>query len=211
MRKNSSSTDYIAYALDESPENSAELPDGYYFKTWLPRILDPLPPTLGPKSIIWTVSHFCGVLGNRFFRIVFVCKGNRIVHRSCVFPAHFRWSFMKVNDLQIGATWTDPAQRCKGLASATLAHITSTMAEPGRRFWYISREQNAASRHACEYVGFKLVAHLERHSILEIPLTSWLVVTKGQPEETARGRTTALTNKYHWPSSSSYVARRNHQ
>jgi len=94
MRKNSSSTDYIAYALDESPENSAELPDGYYFKTWLPRILDPLPPTLGPKSIIWTVSHFCGVLGNRFLpNCVCLQRETASSIAPAFFRRYFRWSF----------------------------------------------------------------------------------------------------------------------
>jgi hypothetical protein len=108
-------TAYLAYVCASPSTISDSLPDGYELKIWVPRFVHFVAPTLGFISVIWSVFHFCRIFTNGHFRVVYIYQGNKIVHRSCVFPPHFRLPFMSENDLQIGATWTEPAFRGKGL------------------------------------------------------------------------------------------------
>jgi ubiquinone/menaquinone biosynthesis C-methylase UbiE len=71
---------------------------------------------------------------------------------------------MGEEDLQVSATWTEPKFRGKGLARVALAHIVRTMAAPGRRFWYVSRESNIASIRVCRHVGFEFSCYATRRT-----------------------------------------------
>jgi SAM-dependent methyltransferase len=146
----------VMYVGDEAARIAVDPRSGYSIHIWRPTVLDPIPPTMGPKWAAWSLLAGCGMFANSGYCVVFVRYGERIVHRSCVLPRYFRWPFMGANDLQVSSTWTEPKFRNKGLASITLTYILQTFAAPNRRFWYVSRESNEASIRACRRAGFNL-------------------------------------------------------
>jgi RimJ/RimL family protein N-acetyltransferase len=64
---------------------------------------------------------------------------------------------MADEDLQIGDVWTDEAHRGKGLATFAMGRILAALKKPGRRFWYVVGDGNAASIRIPERAGFTLV------------------------------------------------------
>jgi len=105
---------------------------------------------------MWTLFVFFCIFKNKDYRVLFIKDGNVIIHRACVVPAYFRWPFMAPADVQISSTWTHPDYRGHGVATLALGHITSKLAVPTRRFWYVSREGNPASVHVARKAGFSL-------------------------------------------------------
>src|SRR5437868_9514403 len=86
---------------------------------WRPSPLEATPP--GVKGVafkIWWAFHHFRIFANRAYALMLIYDGDRLVHRSGVYPRYFRFPFMSDQDLQIGNTWTDPQYRGKGLAQA---------------------------------------------------------------------------------------------
>ncbi len=72
-------------------------------------------------------------------------------------PRWFRFPFMALGDLQIGALWTEPDARRLGLARAAIAEAHRRHAAPGRCFWYVVDDGNPASISLAEACGYRLV------------------------------------------------------
>ena len=159
---------YCVYVFDGIPSLTDDLPVGYSFDIWTPKLLRPIPPTMHARAVAWTAFHYAGLFANRKYCVVYIRHGGRIVHRSCVVPRYFRWPFMSNDDLQISSTWTDPGFRGKGLATLALAHIVRTMTAPRRRFWYVSRDSNFQSIRVCRRAGFDFFGYALRKSSLGI-------------------------------------------
>ena len=60
-------------------------------------------------------------------------------------------------DLQIGGLWTDPEARRLGLARAAISEALRRHAVPGRCFWYLVDDDNAASIGLAEACGYRMV------------------------------------------------------
>ena len=158
---------FLVYALMEDGSPSThKLAEDLVFSPWKPTIFSLIPPTLGWWHILWTFFHYFGVFRNRDYGILFIKKTStgRILHRSCIVPAYFRWPFMNKVDLNISSTWTDPYYRRRGLAFQALRKIVADHDRKGRQFWYVTRENNPASIAVCNKAGFDLVGKAKRRS-----------------------------------------------
>jgi predicted GNAT family acetyltransferase len=65
---------------------------------------------------------------------------------------------MEVRDLQIGDTWTAPAHRDRGLATAAILFAAREVGGEGIGFWYVVASDNLSSRRVVEKLGFRPIA-----------------------------------------------------
>jgi RimJ/RimL family protein N-acetyltransferase len=147
---------------EDLPEPEA-LPAIYRVDIWRPSL-----GSVKPKGTpwipfgVWWIFHLLRIFYNRDYCLVVVYEGDRLIHRTCVFPGYFRFPFMARADLQIGDTWTDDAYRGKGLAPWAIRKVFAAFGRQDRRLWYITSEDNAASIRAAEKGGFAFHGHGRR-------------------------------------------------
>lgn len=130
--------------------------DGHYSCVlWQPAISSLVPAGISMTPFAaWWAFHYLRLFSNRDYAMLVIFDGDQVVHRSGVFPGYFRFPFMAKDDLQIGDTWTLPECRGRGLAAFAIQKILSACWKPGRRFWYVVEQGNAASIHVVEKTGF---------------------------------------------------------
>jgi RimJ/RimL family protein N-acetyltransferase len=145
----------ITPARAETQQADGDLPPGLRFELWRPSLTSLAPRgARSPHFLIWWAMHALRMFGNRDYAQLCIYEGDRLIHRSGLFPRSFRFRFMAPNDLQIGDTWTDPDRRGRGLATAAIRHAINLGHHRGRRFWYIVDRNNAPSIRAVERAGF---------------------------------------------------------
>jgi RimJ/RimL family protein N-acetyltransferase len=110
-----------------------------------------------------------------------IYDGERLAHRSGIFPRYPRFPFMGPDDLQIGDTWTHPDYRGRGLATLAIHETVRRLGRPGRAFWYIVEPANVASVRTIERAGFARVAESVRTSRLGVRLLGAYVLTSALP------------------------------
>jgi ribosomal protein S18 acetylase RimI-like enzyme len=140
-----------------SEDAASGLPPDCELRIWSPR-RDGLPP-LGPRlgeNLAWFAIDRLGLFASDGFEELSIWKGGRMAHRLVVTPCWLRFPFMAPGDLQLGGLWTAPEARRTGLATAAVAEACRRHARPGRRFWYVVDETNAASIALAEACGFRL-------------------------------------------------------
>jgi RimJ/RimL family protein N-acetyltransferase len=138
----------------------------------------PPPPIRSRVNWAWWLFHNLHVFRSRGFCVILVSRAGRLVHRSSVFPAYFRFPFMRRDDVQIGDTWTDASERGRGIATAV---IGVALALPQRRdvdAWYIVEQSNAASIRAVEKAGFTLVGRGNRLPRLGLRAHGYYAITE---------------------------------
>ncbi|HET8635984.1 MAG TPA: GNAT family protein [Acidobacteriaceae bacterium] len=114
--------------------------------------------------------HATGVFqSDEFGSVVFLAEGCP-VHRSLVSPPWWRFPDMARDDLQVGATWTDPGWKGRGLATAALIAACGAWNGRYRRMWYIVEQDNTASIRVAEKSGFKLAGVGDRTRPLGVSL-----------------------------------------
>jgi GNAT superfamily N-acetyltransferase len=131
-------------------------PEGCELWSWRPA--QDRPP-LGPhfaENLVWFAFDRLGLFASRDFEALSVVRDGRLLHRLIVTPRWFRFPFMAEGDLQIGGLWTAPEARRLGLARATIAEAHRRHAAPGRSFWYVVDDGNAASTGLAEACGYRL-------------------------------------------------------
>lgn len=111
---------------------------------------------------VWWLLHYLRVFANRDYSLLLVYRGDRLVHRSGVYPRYLRFPFMGRIDLQVGDTWTAEDERGRGLARFAVAEVVRRLSAPGRRFWYLCEPANTASVRVIERAGFRLAGMGER-------------------------------------------------
>ncbi len=162
--------DLLAFTAQTAPSGPVALPEGLAFRAWAPSLHQPLVPTLGKYGMVLSAYHFLGVFSSRCYGALFIFHENRSVHRSVIIPRYYRYSFMGDNDLQIGATWTDPRFRGTGLATAALQTLVAAHLQPGRKLWYFVSPENKPSIAAATRAGFVQVGRLRKLSPLGLSL-----------------------------------------
>jgi GNAT superfamily N-acetyltransferase len=142
----------------EAPVAEAHgLPPGCAFESWRPA-RDGLPRS-GPdvaEELAWFAFDRLRLFASRDFEALSVSRDGRLLHRLIVTPRWFRFPFMARDDLQIGALWTAPQARRLGLARAAIAEAHRRHDAPGRSFWYVVDDGNAASIALAEACGYRL-------------------------------------------------------
>jgi GNAT superfamily N-acetyltransferase len=130
-------------------------------RLWRPgdRLVGPSAFT-GSAHLGYLAFHWFGVFASADYCAICLDEvSGKPVHVSSIFPRFFRFPFMGRDDLQIGATFTSPAFRGRGLAHRALVEAVAQLAKPGRSFWYLSEVSNAASCAVAEKAGFELFGH----------------------------------------------------
>ena len=122
----------------------------------------PPPGPYGAENMAWYAFDRMGLFASRAFEELSVKVAGRLLHRLIVTPRWFRFPFMAEDDLQIGALWTSPDARRAGLARATITETHRRHAAPGRCFWYVADDQNAASIGLAEACGYRLAGEGRR-------------------------------------------------
>jgi ribosomal protein S18 acetylase RimI-like enzyme len=119
----------------------------------------PLP--LWPNLVWWALDAL-GVFARRDCGVLMLLSGGRLVHSALVSPAWFRFPNMQRDDVQIGAVWTAPDMRGRGLARLGMQMILAAWARDGGRVWYIVEEDNTPSIRLAERAGFLRMGDGER-------------------------------------------------
>jgi RimJ/RimL family protein N-acetyltransferase len=167
----------------ETAESGADDAMPYSLEVWRPSAFRIVPPSLSsPLSALLWCAHYARVFHSREYQALLLWDGNQIVHRTCVIPACFRWPFMAPCDLQISSVWTHPDYRGRGLATWAVRKAMRMSREPGRSFWYITRENNSPSIALCTKAGFRLVGHAVRSRRLGMRIFGRFVIKQQDRE-----------------------------
>lgn len=152
-------------------------------RLWRPGDTAPGPDSFtGRAHLAYLAFHRLGVFANRdYSALCLEDETGRPLHVSYIFPRFFRFPFMAADDLQIGATYTDPDARGRGLAQRGLIEAVRRLACPGRAFWYLTETANAASCTVAEKAGFDLAGHGVRVPRLGIDALSAYRLTRSDP------------------------------
>ncbi len=146
---------YMAEAADlDVPLETSGSENGLTCELWRPSSFRMRPKgfAMVPFAVWWWFHQF-RLFRNRDYSILVFRQGDKVVHRTCVFPGYFRFPFMAKNDLQIGDTWTDPAARGQGLATKAIGEVLRRTSAP--RYWYLVDQENAPSIRVIEKSGFQ--------------------------------------------------------
>ena len=148
---------------DAPLRRTPEAPEGLRVTLWRPSILQTAPAGETKRLyLLWWFLHQAHLFANREFSVLAMHDGERLVHRTGVFPRYLRFPFMTADDLQIGDTWTHPAYRGRGLARFAITDVVRRMRAPGRRFWYLVESGNGASIRVIEQCGFAFLGEGKR-------------------------------------------------
>ena len=103
---------------------------------------------------LWLLYYLLGPpIKKKVFTFLLFDK-EKVVHHSVVTTKSFKYPFMGENDLQIGMIFTEDEFRRRGLAAYKINEILRRYEKPGRKIWYITQEDNLASRRLAEKLGF---------------------------------------------------------
>lgn len=148
---------------------------GLQLQVWRPSCFD-----LKPRGLpwlpfaTWWFFHYLAIFRSRRYRIAVLTQAGRIVHRSCVFPAFFRFPFMAPRDVQVGDIWTAEAQRGRGLSAAVLKYIIHVNADVD--VWLVCSVGNPASVNLARSAGMKLYGRGAREARFGLKLLGRFVV-----------------------------------
>lgn len=157
---------YVWDAATDAAPAVRDMPAEWTVSTWRPATDGPPPAGLpGWQNRIWWLFDRLGLFANRSFGVLMIREGDRLIHSSLVTPRYFRFPEMAADDLQIGATWTDPAQRGRGLGKQAVALIHQAWQGEFRRMWYLVGEDNVASVRVIEASGYRLLGSGSRQSL----------------------------------------------
>lgn len=181
------------YRLGDSGAEDAILADlrarqpSYEVKFWRPRVVRPFPPgVFDLKLASYTFMQLAGLFhAPGYGALMISLPGKPVEHRSMVMPRFARFPFMGPDDLQIGATFTRPDARGKGLALRGALEIVEQFAKPGRSFWYLTEASNPASIAVIRKAGFQLAGLGQKHPRLGLRILGFYDI--GAPEHNSPG------------------------
>lgn len=160
---------YILYCLEAKGNVKPKLfiPSEYSYKFWRPSILEITPPgaPLIPYAF-WWLFHYLRLFTVPEYGMLIVYSNKKLIHCSVALPSCFRTPFIPKNDIQVSNTWTHPGYRNKGIATFACQQIIFLNNKPGRKFWYVSAEDNISSIKVAERCGFAKMAEGIRTKVL---------------------------------------------
>ena len=137
---------------------AAALPDRCTLEEWRPSLGRARPPDLPVVPfLVWGLFHFLGIFASGDYTLFLVRRDGVLVHRTCIFPRHYKFPFMAAGDLQAAAIWTAPELRGCGLGRTVLQEVLQRLADPARTLWYLVRDDNHPSIRLAEKCGFRLL------------------------------------------------------
>jgi RimJ/RimL family protein N-acetyltransferase len=178
LMKSADEEDYLIFRVRGGslpmPQPKTEL-NGLRFSIWEPNRFSLKPPGQAAYFVAWWGLHESRVFKNRNYSVLIVRDGDRVVHRTCVMPAWFRWPFMSPEDIQISDTWTDVDYRGRGIAAAAAGLVVARSA-PEQYVWYSTQVSNEPSLAVCRSVGMDQVGRAMRTHRLGLRLLGSLEV-----------------------------------
>jgi len=159
---------YFMYQRAMTPLFQAPaVPPGFRVAFWRPTLGQPFHPCLGGLPFrAWSLFHFTRIFASRDYALLLLFRGEALVHRTCLLPAHFRFPCMASLDLQAGGIWTDAGLRGRGLALAAMGEALRRLEDPGRTLWYMARMDNSPSIRLAEKAGFGMAGRAVRRKWL---------------------------------------------
>ena len=146
----------LIFKLSEVKVSETEIPKHLSLHWWRPGLKHFIPPGKRKKYFAYWLFHYFKVFRSRDYSALFVKKGDLIVGSMLIVPAHFKWPFMRKQDLQFTYVMTNPEYRGQGIGSLMLQACLQKFRNKERTFWYVTNKENIASQRLCEKVGFKL-------------------------------------------------------
>jgi len=147
------------YRCDAQPAVVGRGPaDAYSIRVWQPG-RDGLPPRGSQRlsNLAWWAFARFGLFARADFAELTIWHEQQLLHRLIVTPRWYRFPFMARRDLQLGALWTRPDARGRGLARAAIGEALLRFGGPGVRFWYVVDATNRGSTRLIESCGFQLI------------------------------------------------------
>jgi RimJ/RimL family protein N-acetyltransferase len=143
---------------DTKPVVTNAIMTGLDIATWSPRDKGPWPKGLPQfQNRIWKAFDRLRIFETAECGVLIMRIEGALIHRSLVTPRWHRFPDMGPNDLQIGAVWTDPDYRGRGLARLAISEIRKRWTGRYQCLWYIVDETNEASIRTIEASDFKLI------------------------------------------------------
>ena len=174
-------TSYLFYrrSISAAERQIPEAIAGGQVALWRPSWGRVPPPLLRSRvNWVWWLFHNLHVFRSRAFAVILVSREGRLIHRSSVFPPYFRFPFMRHADVQIGDTWTDEAERGRGIATAAIGVALALPRQRDGDAWYVVEEENRASIRAVEKAGFALVGRGKRLPRLGVRALGYYAITE---------------------------------
>jgi RimJ/RimL family protein N-acetyltransferase len=107
-------------------------------------------------NLCWWAADRLGAFASHDFTELSLWRGDRMLHRLVVTPRWYRFPFMAPDELQIGALWTDPSERGRGLARAAIMEA-HRLAAHATRLWYLVDAGNLPSIALIESCGYRCI------------------------------------------------------
>lgn len=147
---------------------------------WSPSALKLKPAGLGWFPFcVWWLFHYVRIFRDRTYKIYLLRMDDKIVHRSCIFPAFFRFPIMRLDDLQVGDIWTVESERRLGLSLTVLIQILNDY--QNRTIWFLCEATNTASARLAKSAGMELYGVGTRASKFGFGVFGQFVVTQKMP------------------------------
>lgn len=156
--------DLASLPLASPGQRTAHAIEGLVFNFWTPAWTRLLPYAGAPSYfLLWWIFDRLSLFHNPHYAILTLADTNgRTVHRTCIFPGSFRKAFVDPNSVEIGAIWTHPAWRRRGLAKAMLLEALRALPGHFRYAYYLATEENAPSHALATAAGFNLLGRAQR-------------------------------------------------
>ena len=127
-----------------------------------------IPPNKSIKYIFYWFFHYLHIFKNRDYSALLVYEEKNLIASMLIVPAHFKWPFMKSDDLQFTYVLTAPMFRGKGIGEMMLRRAIREYQRNNREFWYVTDKNNYASIRLCSKAGFEFWSDARRHGILNV-------------------------------------------
>jgi GNAT superfamily N-acetyltransferase len=133
------------------------------------RAEDGWPPAGSRRAVnlAWWLFARLGLFACPGFAELTMRSGGRLAHRLVVTPRWYRFPFMGATDLQIGAVWTHPELRGRGLARAAIGEAHRLAPD---QLWYVVDSGNGGSIRLIEGCGYRLVGTGRRTRPFGLPM-----------------------------------------
>lgn len=125
----------------------------YQIETFSPTIF-----TLKKHIANITLYFFWFIITLGQYKIIYLKKGNEIIHYTHILPKFFKLPFLNPNDLELGPSWTKNSYRGRGIFPTVINYIVYTFQEGRRDFYMFAHIDNIASQKAIKNAGFDLWA-----------------------------------------------------
>jgi GNAT superfamily N-acetyltransferase len=156
------------FLREDARDDAPALPPGISLKLWRPS--EHTLPSWSALRVAYWLQARLGMFADERFAELSLWDGGVLIHRLIVTPRWRRFPFMEAGDLQLGALWTHPQYRRRGLARIAMAEAHRLFGGPGQRFWYLADSTNLPSTALALASGYRLAGTGRRTAPLGLRL-----------------------------------------